>query len=121
MESVTALDIPGEEAYRAKVVDKVGPFKIAMDLEVRVTSAADSSLLSASLRGLDSSGANRVSGSLEIGVNPAASGRSGRFETSVEILGKLATLGAIPILCRTAQIFAEFARNIEGQFAREPS
>ena len=38
------------------------------------------------------------------------------FEASVEILGKLATLGAVPIRRRTTQVFAEFAKNIQGQF-----
>jgi carbon monoxide dehydrogenase subunit G len=44
-----------------------------------------------------------------------------RFEASVEVLGKLATLGAIPMKRRTTQLFAEFARNIQNQFARETS
>ena len=34
-----------------------------------------------------------------------------RFEASVEVVGKLATLGAIPMKRRTTQLFAEFARN----------
>jgi len=121
VEGVTALDGESGEAYAAKVSDKIGPFKIAMDLEVRISQAVEPSRLSASIKGLDSSGANRVSGSLEISLNPASPGTELRFEASIEILGKLATLGAIPIRRRTTQMFAEFARNIEGQFAREPS
>ncbi len=39
------------------------------------------------------------------------------FEASIEVLGKLATLGAVPIRRRTSQVFAEFAKNIQGQFA----
>jgi len=124
VEDVTALAGQSAEAYRAKARDKIGPFKIAMDLEVRVSevrepSPAGQALLIASVKGLDSSGGNRVSGSLEIALNPASSGTRLRFEASIEILGKLATLGAIPIRRRTTQMFAEFARNIEGQFAPE--
>lgn len=40
-----------------------------------------------------------------------------RFEADIEILGKLATLGAGPIRRRTTEKFAEFARNIQAQFA----
>jgi hypothetical protein len=40
-----------------------------------------------------------------------------RFEADIEILGRLATLGAAPIRRRTTEKFAEFARNIQAQFA----
>jgi hypothetical protein len=40
-----------------------------------------------------------------------------KFEANIEILGKLATLGAAPIRRRTTEKFAEFARNIQAQFA----
>ena len=121
VESVAAIDHSTNEAYRAKVADKVGPFKIAMDLEVQISEVVEPSRLTASIKGLDAAGANRVSGTLEIALKQASAGTELRFEASIEILGKLATLGAIPIRRRTAQIFAEFAQNIQGQFAREPS
>lgn len=121
VESVAALEDASGEAYSARVGDKIGPFKIVMNLEVRVTEAEEPSRLNASIKGLDSSGVNRVSGSLQIDLGEASPGTELRFEASIEILGKLATLGAIPIRRRTTQMFAEFARNIEGQFAREPS
>jgi carbon monoxide dehydrogenase subunit G len=41
------------------------------------------------------------------------------FEASIEVLGKLATLGAAPIRRRTTQLFAEFAKNIQWQFATD--
>jgi hypothetical protein len=40
-----------------------------------------------------------------------------QFQAEIEILGKLATLGAAPIRRRTTEKFAEFARNIQAQFA----
>jgi carbon monoxide dehydrogenase subunit G len=40
-----------------------------------------------------------------------------QFEADIEILGKLATLGAVPIRRRATEKFAEFARNIQAQFA----
>ncbi len=121
VESVDAMDGANGEAYAAKVSDKVGPFKIAMNLEVNISEATEPSLLTASIKGIDSSGVNRVSGALQIALSDASPGTELHFEASIEILGKLATLGAIPIRRRTTQMFAEFARNIEGQFAREPS
>ena len=116
VESVATLQEEGKEAYSAKVSEKIGPFKITMNLEVRVTDAVEPSLLKATLKGSDSMGLNRMTGSMQVGLSPASPGTQMHFEASIEILGKLATLGAVPIRRRTTQVFAEFAKNIQGQF-----
>jgi carbon monoxide dehydrogenase subunit G len=120
VENVTPLQQEGTEAYSATVSEKIGPFKIVMNLEVRVTETLEPSLLKASIKGMDSMGLNRMTGSMQVALSPSPSGTQMRFEASIEILGKLATLGAVPIRRRTMQAFAEFARNIQGQFARPP-
>ena len=121
VESVKALDEAAVEAYAATVHDKIGPFKVTLNLEIRVAEAVEPSLLKASLKGLDSGGANRVSGSMQVALAPSVGGTSTgmRFEANVEVLGKLATLGAIPMKRRTAQLFAEFAGNIQKQFVKQ--
>jgi carbon monoxide dehydrogenase subunit G len=124
VEAVAALNEDGAEAYAAKASDRIGPFKVAMNVEVRITettepsrlSTSDPFLLVASLKGLDSSGANRMSGSMQIALTAESAGTLMRFEASIEILGSLATLGSVPIRRRTAQVFAEFTRNIQEQF-----
>jgi carbon monoxide dehydrogenase subunit G len=118
VENVKLLQEEGTEAYSATVSEKIGPFKITMNLDVRVTETVEPSLLKASIKGTDSMGLNRMTGSMKVALSPAPSGTQMRFEASIEILGKLATLGAVPIRRRTTQAFAEFARNIQGQFAR---
>lgn len=119
VENVTMLDEQPEEAYAAKVSDKIGPFKVALNLELRVTEAREPTLLTASLKGIDSGGANRVSGTLKIALNGASGGTQMNFDASLEILGKLATLGAVPIRRRTAQHFAEFARRVQEQSVKD--
>jgi carbon monoxide dehydrogenase subunit G len=121
VESVAALNEDGLEAYAARVSEKIGPFKITMNLEVRVTETVEPSLLIAAIKGADSMGLNRITGSMQVALSPASSGTQMHFEASIEILGKLATLGAVPIRRRTTQAFAEFAQNIQGQFAKERS
>ena len=116
VDDVSLIDQANAEAYSARVSEKIGPFKISMNLEVRVTQAAEPSQLKASLKGSDSMGLNRMTGTLEISLTPEADGTRMHFEASIEILGKLATLGAVPIRRRATQVFAEFARNIQGQF-----
>jgi carbon monoxide dehydrogenase subunit G len=117
VENVAPLEVEGKEAYTAKVSEKIGPFKISMNLEVRITETVEPSLLRASLKGADTMGLNRMTGSFQVALSPAPPGTRMHFEASVEILGKLATLGAVPIRRRTTQVFAEFAKSIQGQFA----
>jgi carbon monoxide dehydrogenase subunit G len=117
VESVTPLDEPGAEAYQAKASDKIGPFKVSLSLEIRVTEAREPVSLKAGIKGSDSIGLNRITGSLHITLVPASPSAQLRFEADIEILGKLATLGAAPIRRRVTDKFAEFARNIQAQFA----
>jgi carbon monoxide dehydrogenase subunit G len=117
VESVAPLNEPGGEAYQAKAGDRIGPFKVALHMEIRVTEMQEPSRLKASLKGGDSIGLNRLTGSLQIRLAPASSATHMKFEADIEILGKLATLGAVPIRRRATEKFAEFARNIQAQFA----
>jgi len=119
VENVESLNEAAVEGYAARVSEKIGPFKLTMNLEVRVIETVEASLLKAAIKGADSMGLNRVTGSMQIALNPAPSGTQMRFEASIEVLGKLATLGAVPIRRRTTQAFAEFAQNIQKQFDRE--
>ena len=117
VESVAPLNEPGVEAYQAKAGDRIGPFKVALNMEIRVTETQEPSCLKASLKGGDSIGLNHLTGSLQIMLATASSATHMKFEADIEILGKLATLGAVPIRRRAAEKFAEFARNIQAQFA----
>jgi carbon monoxide dehydrogenase subunit G len=116
VESVAPLNEPGVEAYQAKANDKIGPFKVALNLEIRMTETRERSCLKARLKGGDSIGLNRITGSLQISLAPASSSTHMKFEADIEILGKLATLGAAPIRRRATEKFGEFARNIRAQF-----
>jgi carbon monoxide dehydrogenase subunit G len=119
VEHVTPVDEPGVEAYRAEASDKIGPFKVALNLGIRVVEVQESSLLKASITGADSIGLSRITGTLSVALSRASSATQVRFEAEIEILGKLATLGAVPIRRRATQMFAEFARNVQAQFARK--
>jgi carbon monoxide dehydrogenase subunit G len=117
VESVILLNETEQEAYTAKVIEKIGPFKITMNLDMRITETIEPSFLKATIKGADSVGLNRMTGWLQVSLSPALPGTQMHFEASIEILGKLATLGAVPIRRRTTQVFAEFAKKIQGEFA----
>jgi carbon monoxide dehydrogenase subunit G len=121
VESVLPLNNGGSEAYLAKVSDKIGPFRVTLNLEVRIGETEEASFMNVAIGGADPEKQNRITGSMLVVLSPVASGTQMDFEASVEVLGKLATLGAVPLRRRTTQLFGEFARNIQGQFAKERS
>lgn len=119
VDEVTPLHQPDVEAYQAKASDKIGPFKVALNMEIRLVEAQQPAILKASVKGTDSLGLNRVTGSLQVRLDAASSATRMRFEAQIEILGKLATLGAVPMRRRATEKFAAFARNVQAQFAPE--
>jgi carbon monoxide dehydrogenase subunit G len=121
VERVERSNKDAAEEYTAKVSEKVGPFKVTLNLAVSITETIEPALLKAAIKGADSLGLNRITGSLQVALRPSPAGTEMRFEASIEVLGKLATLGAVPIRHRTTESFAAFARNIQGQFAKEQS
>ena len=107
-----------QEKHVARVVERVGPFRLSLNLEVRIVNAVEPSLLQAELSGSDNNGQNRLSGTLRAElktIEPAGTLLS--VDASVEVLGKLATLGAGPIRRRANELFAEFAGSLQRQFS----
>ncbi len=60
VESMLPVD---QEKYAATVVERVGPFRLSLTLEVRIVQAIEPSLLKAELSGTDSYGQNRMNSS----------------------------------------------------------
>lgn len=67
------------------------------------------------LTGADSKGQARVKGTLEAVVDPSATGSQLTLSMQVEVLGKLATLGAMPMRRRADEIFTDFVRRINAE------
>ena len=115
VESVTPVDV---EKHVARIVERVGPFRLSIKLEVKIVQAVEPSLLQAELSGADSHGQNRLSGTLCAELNQASSAETVlSMDSRVEVTGKLATLGAAPIRRRANELFAQFAERLQGQFS----
>ena len=115
IESMVPVD---EEKHVATVVERVGPFRLSLNLEVRIVQAIEPSLLQAELSGADSHGQNRLSGTLCAELKEASSVETLlSMDSRVEVTGKLATLGAAPIRRRANELFARFAERLQGQFS----
>ena len=105
------------EKYSARVTEKVGPFKLNLNLIISVIEVSELSFIKAELTGLDKGGQNRMKGTLSATLNQhATNGTQLVFDSSVEVLGKMASLGAVPIRRRSNELFAEFARRVQQQF-----
>jgi carbon monoxide dehydrogenase subunit G len=107
-----------QEKHLARVVERIGPFRLSLNLEVRIVQAVEPSLLRAELNGADHHVQNRLSGTLRAELKETASaGTLLSMDSSVEVTGKLAALGAAPIRRRANELFAQFADSLQDQFS----
>ena len=116
VERVTAVESTDYEAYQARVTEKVGPFKVTLNLEIRMTEMMEPTTLKATVKGADSHRMSHATGSIQVALSLSGAGTEMQFEAAVEVLGKLATLGATVIRRKVTELFAEFARRVRAEF-----
>lgn len=68
--------------------------------------------ITANLTGEDKRGQARVRGSLEATAEQHNGGSTLTLNMRLEVLGKLASLGAIPMRRRADEIFSDFAKRV---------
>ena len=112
VEEAIRIERSEQEAYRVRVTEKVGPFKVTMKLEVTVTERVEPSMVGASVKGGDAMGMGRATGSIGVALTPLESGTALALMVNVEVLGKLATLGAPVVRRRVTELFGEFGRRV---------
>ena len=106
------------EKHVANVVERVGPFRLNLKLAVTIVRTVEPSLIEAELNGADAKSQNRLSGTLRAELvqdHPAETRLS--VDASVEVMGKLAALGASPIRRRANELFAQFTERLQAQFS----
>jgi carbon monoxide dehydrogenase subunit G len=108
----------GREKHVADVVEKVGPFRLNLKLAVTIVRTVEPSLIEAELSGADAKSQNRVSGTIraELAQDRPAETRLS-VDASVEVMGKLASLGASPIRRRAKELFDQFTERLQSQFS----
>lgn len=99
--------------YRATVKDKVGPFSVAITLDVTVDPSEAEHLLRVSATGRDSILGSPVRMSMTARVTPGVAGGSHLvLDGRAEVGGKLAALGQAVIHRKTRDVLDTFARNL---------
>jgi carbon monoxide dehydrogenase subunit G len=104
-------ETPGR--YSTLLVEKLGPFSVQVALTIDVSEDAAARRMTAKVAGDDKAGQARVRGDVTATVQPESDAASAlEVASNVEVLGRLATLGAVPMRRRGDQIFDQFVKNI---------
>ena len=76
-----------QEKYIARLVDKVGPFKIEMTVEIKLVQMVTDQLLEAQLTGFDRGGKNRLKGNLQAELSQLENDKTQvEFSANIEVL-----------------------------------
>ena len=98
--------------YTTLLVERLGPFTVQIALTIDVAEDAAGRRIVASVSGEDKGGQARVRGDVRATVRPSGDGSILDVASNVEVLGRMAALGAVPMRRRGDQVFEQFVRNI---------
>ena len=108
-------------SYSATIEDKLGPFKVEVPVTIDVSEDAPARRMTANVAGNDKRGQARVRGEVAASVVAADGGSALELTSRIEVLGRLATLGAVPMRRRADQIFDVFVRNLSARLSAPAS
>jgi len=107
--------IEADRRYSAVVSDQLGPFKLSVPVEIELAAVEAPHHIEAAVTGSDRLRQARIKGTLGVQIQPLESGTRIALSMRMEILGKLATLGAAPMRRRADEIFSRFARCVQAE------
>jgi uncharacterized protein len=106
-----------DRRYGATISDKIGPFRVTVPVQIAIETIEPPRRIVAAISGNDAKGQARLKGHLEATVDPEREGTRLVVATRIDVLGKLATLGAAPMRRRADQIFDEFIARVSARLA----
>lgn len=108
-----SIEPAGEGAYRARMTQRVGPFRVSMDMEMRVDEAEEGRRVVVSGSGKDRMGnrlhINRLA--LEL-AEPSPGQTEVAYAMDFNLYGRLSTLGNTAVKRKAEEVRAEFSRRI---------
>lgn len=111
--------LEADRRYSATVSDKLGPFRLSVPVQIELQTVEEPRRMVAALTGADSKGQARVKGDLEALIEPAGAGVRLTLGMKLEVLGKLAALGAAPMRRRADDLFADFVRRVDAELSAD--
>jgi uncharacterized protein len=101
--------------YSATMVAKVGPFKVTFPIKIEILESEELARIKARASGSD----NKIGSHMKVDLDVSLEGKGDAtvlsFVASVDILGKLATLGHSIIKRKAEQDMAKFAQAVKQQ------
>ncbi len=114
-----AKTIENAKIYTATMVEKVGPFRVEFPMRIEIEQSEPLSHIKARASGSDSKIGSLMKIELDVNLTEEGSGTLLSIVATVDILGKMATLGHSMIKRKADQVMAEFVRelkkNLEGE------
>ena len=111
-----SIETTGDSAYWARMVQRVGPFQVAMDIEISVDEVETGRRVVVSGGGRDRMGNRLRINRLALALNESAAERTEvSYELDFNLFGRLATLGNTVVKRRAEETRAEFSRNIAAE------
>ncbi len=113
-----AKTVENGKIYTATMVEKVGPFRVEFPMRIEVEQSEPLSHIKARATGSDSKIGSLMKIDLDVNLKEEGSGTLLSLVATVDILGKLATLGHSIMKRKANQVMAEFVqelkKNLEG-------
>lgn len=107
-----AKTIEPRKVYTALMVEKVGPFRVEFPMRIEVLQSDELSFIKAQATGADNRVGSRMKVDLEARLRENGEKTQLSFVASVDILGKLATLGHSIIRRKADLVMEEFAQAV---------
>ncbi len=99
--------------YTATMVEKVGPFRVEFPMRIEIEQSEPLSHIKARASGSDSKIGSLMKIELDVNLKEEGSGTLLSFVATVDILGKLATLGHSMVKRKADQVMAEFVEKLK--------
>lgn len=108
-----AVTVEAGKNYAATMTEKVGPFRVEFPMKIEVLESRELEYIKALATGNDSKVGSRMKVELEVGLSGEGDKTKLSLAVSVDILGKLATLGHSMIKRKAEQVMDEFAAALK--------
>ena len=108
-----AKTLENAKIYTATMVEKVGPFRVEFPMRIEVEQSEPLSHIKARATGSDSKIGSLMKIDLDVNLKEEGNGTLLSLVVTVDILGKLATLGHSIMKRKANQVMAEFVQELK--------
>lgn len=114
-----ATEIEPLAQYSAVLVDKIGPFKLRADLDIRLSDVVPGQSLTLVATGEDRQVSSRIRVNAVLTVQATPDGSSVGVSGSYEVTGRVATMGAGTIRKKATKLIDEFFDHVTKELGGE--